>query len=60
MYMNSISDEGLMTTKRDQQDAVSSEYNLYIITIITTICPGSSYPFYIVTYDIKWVTTSWT
>ena len=24
------------------------------------ICPSSSYPFYIVTYYIKWVTTSWT
>ena len=25
-----------------------------------TICPGSSDPFYIVSYYIKWVTTSWT
>ena len=25
-----------------------------------TICPKSSDPFYIVTYYIKWVTTSWT
>ena len=25
-----------------------------------TICPGSSDPFYILTYYIKWVTTSWT
>ena len=25
-----------------------------------TICPRSSNPFYIVTYYIKWVTTSWT
>ena len=24
-----------------------------------TVCPGSSYPFYIVSYYIKWVTTSW-
>ena len=24
-----------------------------------TVCPGSSDPFYIVTYYIKWVTTSW-
>ena len=24
------------------------------------MCPGSSDPFYIVTYYIKWVTTSWT
>ena len=25
-----------------------------------TICPRSSDPFYIVSYYIKWVTTSWT
>ena len=27
---------------------------------IHTVCPGSSDPFYIVTYYIKWDTTSWT
>ena len=27
---------------------------------IYTICPASSDPFYIVSYYIKWVTTSWT
>ena len=26
----------------------------------SSVCPGSSDPFYIVTYYIKWVTTSWT
>ena len=25
-----------------------------------TVCPRSSYPFYMVSYYIKWVTTSWT
>ena len=25
-----------------------------------SVCPRSSYPFYITTYYIKWVTTSWT
>ena len=25
-----------------------------------TVCPRSSDPFYVVTYHIKWVTTSWT
>ena len=25
-----------------------------------TVCPRSSYPFYIITYNIKWVTSSWT
>ena len=25
-----------------------------------TVCPRSSGPFYVVTYYIKWVTTSWT
>ena len=28
--------------------------------VVNTVCPGSSVPFYIVTYCIKWVTTSWT
>ena len=28
-------------------------------TILYTICPKRSYPFYIVTYYIKWATTSW-
>ena len=27
---------------------------------LLTICPRSSAPFYIVTYNIKWATTSWT
>ena len=27
---------------------------------VITVCPRSSDPFYIVTYYIKWVTTSWT
>ena len=25
-----------------------------------TVCPGSSDPFYVVTYNTKWVNTSWT
>ena len=28
--------------------------------MVYTICPGSSDQFYIVSYCIKWVTTSWT
>ena len=30
------------------------------IAIYYTVCPKSSDPFYIVSYYIKWVTTSWT
>ena len=30
------------------------------IFLIHTVCPGGSVPFYIVSYYIKWVTTSWT
>ena len=32
---------------------------IYTPTKCITVCPGSSGPFYIVTYCIKWVTTSW-
>ena len=28
--------------------------------ITVTVCPRSSDPFYVVTYYIKWVNTSWT
>ena len=28
--------------------------------ILTTVCPKRSDPIYIVSYDTKWVTTSWT
>ena len=33
--------------------------NLYC-RLILTVCQGISDPIYIVTYYIKWVTTSWT
>ena len=34
---------------------------IYFCSILTnTVCPRSSDPFYIVSYYIKWVTTSWT
>ena len=33
---------------------------LSISTDICTICPRSSDPFYMITYYMKWVTTSWT
>ena len=31
-----------------------------LITITHTVCPRSSDPLYLVSYYIKWVTTSWT
>ena len=35
------------------------EQEIYTM-LIHTVCPGRSDPFYIVTFYIKWVTTSWT
>ena len=32
----------------------------FIYKTLFTVCPRSSDPFYIVSYYIKWVTTSWT
>ena len=32
----------------------------YIDFYFITVCPRSGYPFYIVSYYIKWVTPSWT
>ena len=34
------------------------QLDIYIVRY--TVCPGSNDPFCIVTYHIKWVTTSWT
>ena len=31
-----------------------------LLDIHTTVCPRSSDPFFIVSYYIKWITTSWT
>ena len=35
-------------------------YLYHLIHSIINVCPKSSYPFYKVSYYIKWVTTSWT
>ena len=32
----------------------------YMFVVFITVCPGSSDPFYIVSYYMKWVITSWT
>ena len=41
-----------------------NEYTKKITSVdpfsLVTVCPGSSGPFYLVSYYIKWVTTSWT
>ena len=35
------------------------EKGLKMRQIAVTACPGSSHPFYVVTYYIKWVSTAW-
>ena len=35
-------------------------WTTWIYCVLRTVCPRSSDPFHIVTYYIKWVTTSWT
>ena len=39
---------------------MNNSANLGFHIILITVCPGSSDPFYIITYYIKWVTISWT
>ena len=34
--------------------------NFIRVCSVPTVCPGSSDPFFVVTYYIKWFTTSWT
>ena len=36
------------------------ELFLWVYILPNTVCPRISDPFYIVTYYIKWLTTSWT
>ena len=33
---------------------------LYQMVLQYSICPGSSDPIYVITYYVKWVTSSWT
>ena len=48
----------------DVAHSIYAIFGTYLILIsagnFPTLCPGSSNPFYIVTYYIKWVTTSLT
>ena len=39
---------------------IYKKYSKLFREIHITVCPESSDPFYVVTYYIKWVTTSWT
>ena len=46
--------------KNSIQDIHRTCSHIFFFLDIFTICPRSSYPFYIVLYYIKWVTNSWT
>ena len=35
----------------------SNYFHLWVYSWLLTVCPRSSYPFYVVSYYIKWVTT---
>ena len=43
-----------------ERDEVISSVKHICMKKYYTVCPRSSDPFYIVSYYIKWVTTSWT
>ena len=40
-------------------EGIELPISLQLGATLTTICPRSSRPFYIISYYIKWVTTSW-
>ena len=40
--------------------ALVISFHITVWRLVDTMCPRSSEPFYIVSYYIKWVTTSWT
>ena len=39
---------------------MNNNHSVTDLLIGTSVCPGSSDPIHIVTYYIKWVTSSWT
>ena len=46
--------------KDEKLDYLKVEIFFFLTNVVYTVFPGSSDPFYIVSYYIKWVTTSWT
>ena len=49
-----------ITKKTKTLEMYNLSFHFHFISQSYTVCPGSSDPLYIVTYYIKWVTTSWT
>ena len=45
---------------KNERTLVGVAVKKYSFSYSTTVCPGSSDPFYVVTYYIQWITTSWT
>ena len=63
-FANGHTDKRINRQKDGQAEKkrVSLKYNTttsLLFNKLTTVCPRSSYPFYEITYYIKWVTTSW-
>ena len=55
----------ILKVKHFVEEKLGYKINVFLFKIfsiskkVDSICPRSSYPSYIVTYYIKWVTTSW-
>ena len=63
VYVNEVFNTQICSTQnmskvRTKASQISKERN--IDSSSNFLCPGSSDPFYVVSYYIKWVTTSWT
>ena len=50
----------VMTSDNHSRFPQSSSPRIYQFKLKITVCPRISDPFYIVSYYVKWVTTSWT
>ena len=50
----------VLNVQEDSTHYIKTGKSFWRYSMQHTICPGSSGPFYIVPYYIKWVTTSWT
>ena len=63
VWYHLFSSPGMENQEPERYNMISKgkrlKWNGYFFPKIYTVCPRSSDPFYVVTYCIKWVTTSW-
>ena len=60
MFSQTLYRDQVLKNKALRAYHLCTSFSIYHDSQRHTVCPGSSDPFDIVSYNIKWVTTSWT